>query len=221
MSPIISRERLMRIVGLHPGAVQVILPDWFVPTFQEIVIFLQGMAKASQGIGMILYNPPHAKKKLLPQEFAQLKQVISELIGLKVCDGDEFWYQQMREHCHNLSVFIPGHHLATGIKNGAQGSYSNMACLHPGAAQKWYQQTQDNIIDALELENRIAIFMQKYITPFLQQGYSNQALDKLLAAIGNWSAVGTQLRWPYKFINQDQACHIRQGAIDIIPEFIV
>ena len=34
MSPILSLERLRRIVALNPSAVQVILPDWFPPTMR-------------------------------------------------------------------------------------------------------------------------------------------------------------------------------------------
>ena len=41
MSPTISLERLRRVVTLKPCAVQVILPDWFVPTIDESILFLQ------------------------------------------------------------------------------------------------------------------------------------------------------------------------------------
>ena len=44
----------------------------------------------------------------------------------------------MRANSDGISVFVPGHHLATGVKNGASGAYSNVACLNPTAAQKWY-----------------------------------------------------------------------------------
>ena len=43
MSPQISLERLRRIRHLNPGAVQVILPDWFPVTLEEAAIFLQKM----------------------------------------------------------------------------------------------------------------------------------------------------------------------------------
>ena len=41
MSPEISLQRVKRAKQLQPSAIQVILPDWFVPTMPEIVNFLK------------------------------------------------------------------------------------------------------------------------------------------------------------------------------------
>jgi len=57
---------LKRITALKPGAIQVILPDWFPPSMEEIISFLLAMAEAADPIGLVLYNPPHSKKKLTP-----------------------------------------------------------------------------------------------------------------------------------------------------------
>jgi 4-hydroxy-tetrahydrodipicolinate synthase len=35
MSPKISLERLRRVIALKPGAIQIILPDWIIPTMPE------------------------------------------------------------------------------------------------------------------------------------------------------------------------------------------
>src|SRR3954471_24315441 len=61
MSAQISRERLRRARSLKPGAFQVILPDWFGVTDEEAVDFLRTMAAEAGEIGLVLYNPPHAK----------------------------------------------------------------------------------------------------------------------------------------------------------------
>ena len=142
MSPQISLNRLQAVKSLNPGAVQVILPDWFPVTLEEAVIFLQRMEEAANGIPIVLYNPPHAKKILSPHDWMYLKQHIPSLIGIKVFDGNRNpeWYKQIREKVQGLSVFIPGHNLASGILSGAHGAYSNIACLNPFAAQKWYEQ---------------------------------------------------------------------------------
>jgi 4-hydroxy-tetrahydrodipicolinate synthase len=117
MSPQISLERLKRIRHLQPAAVQVILPDWFPVTLEEAVIFLQKMEEAADGISLVLYNPPHAKKQLSPKEWAVLKKQVPSLEGLKVFDqnGDPKWYAEMRKNSEGFSVFIPGHRLASGI----------------------------------------------------------------------------------------------------------
>src|SRR5258706_296956 len=83
------------------------------------------LAAAADPIGLVLYNPPHAKVVLTPAQIGRLRDAVPGLIGVKVADGDAAWYAEMRAHCQGLAVFVPGHHLATGIANGAVGAYSN------------------------------------------------------------------------------------------------
>ena len=109
----------------------------------------------------------------------------------------------MRANSEGLSVFIPGHRLASGIQNGAHGAYSNMACLNPFAAQRWFELTKSDISAALELENRINKFMETLIAPFItQQHFANHACDRFMAQLGGWANIGANLRWPYQSIPQ-------------------
>ena len=41
---------------------------------------------------------------------------------------------------------------------------------------------------------------------------------ELLAAIGNWSDIGTKLRWPYRSIPMDEASRLRTMAREALPE---
>ena len=219
MSAQISLERLRRVIDLAPSAVQLILPDWFPTSELENIVFLQKMAEVANGIGLVLYNPPHAKHVLSPQEVGILSRKIPALIGLKTAGGDEQWYSEMREHLAELSVFVPGHLLATGIKLGAHGSYSNMACLNPAATQKWTDMMSSDLPSALEIESRLRKFMITHITPFVkEQGYCNAACDRLLAWIGDWADVGSSMRWPYRAIPQSEADRLRPIAREMIPE---
>lgn len=218
-SPQTSLERIRRSVSLKPGAFQVILPDWYPVTDAEAITCLARFAEAAHPVGLVLYNPPHAKRVLTPAEFGALKQAVPALRGIKVADGDEAWYAAMREHCRELSVFVPGHRLASGIARGAAGSYSNVACLNPTGAQRWFHLMKSNPPQALEIERRIQAFLAQHILPFgKEQGYCNAALDKLLAAIGGWANIGTRLRWPYRFIPQAEAARLRPVARQLIPE---
>ena len=223
MSPQISLERLKRIKHLKPGAVQLILPDWFPVTLDEATVYLQRMADEANGISLVLYNPPHAKKQLEPKEWKLLKKQVPALMGVKVFDfnADLSWYRKMKENNKGLSVFIPGHHLASGIQHGAQGSYSNMACLNPYAAQRWYDLTKIDLPAALELEKRVRQFMEQFIAPFiLKDHYANHACDRFMALVGNWANVGAHLRWPYRSIPGDLVDSIRKQGQKIIPEFL-
>lgn len=222
MSADISLERLKRIRHLKPGAVQLILPDWFPVTLDEATDFLLKMEEEANGISLILYNPPHAKKQLPPKDWSFLKSKVSSLVGLKVFDqnADPVWFSEMNKNSDGLSVFIPGHRLVTGIQNGAHGAYSNVACINPFMAQKWYEMIQTDIDAALEMEVRINKFMSEFIAPFItEHHFPNHACDRFMAMLGGWADVGSKLRWPYRSIPTDLVYSVRGKAREIIPEF--
>jgi 4-hydroxy-tetrahydrodipicolinate synthase len=219
MSPKISLERLIRAKKLKPSAIQIILPDWFVPSKTEIVDFLKVMAAAADPIGLILYNPPHAKRKLVPSDFAEILSAGIPLIGCKLAGGEEQWYQEMSSLPLPFSVFIPGHHLTTGISRGAHGAYSNVACLNPRMAQNWYNDIAGKKGDPFELQSRIQKFMEECIVPYItDKGYSNQAVDKFMAAVGGWTDISSRLRWPYRSIPEADVLSVREKCAELLPE---
>jgi len=219
MSPQITLARIQRAVALRPSAIQVILSDWHPLIDDEVIACLNRMAEAADPIGLVLYNPPRAKRVLEPIVYARLRSEVPGLVGIKVVDQGAAWYTEMRLHAAGLSIFVPGHRLATGILQGAAGAYSNVACLQPSGAQRWYEQIIADPAAALNLERQIQAFMTQYIEPYIiRQGYSNQAVDKLLATIGAWADVGTRLRWPYRSISSDDAERLRPIARETIPE---
>ena len=218
-----SAERLKAVLGLEPWAVQVILPDWFPVDDRAAVSFLSRMSEIAGEIPLVLYNPPHAKRILSPREWQVLKRAVPSLIGVKVFDNNRSaeWYEDMRNNSAELSVFVPGHHLATGIVNGASGAYSNVACLNPFAAQKWSDMMETDMEGALELETRINRFMAECIDPFIvKMHYPNHACDRFMANVGAWAEVGAYLRWPYASIPESYIMETRKKGHDIIPEFI-
>ncbi|WP_445500265.1 dihydrodipicolinate synthase family protein [Microvirga sp. G4-2] len=219
--PSVSCGRIRRAARLAPDAIQVILPDWVPVTDPEAVDFLAIAADAASGIPLVLYNPPHAKRVLTPAELgAVLRQAGPAVHGVKLADGGALWYSAARQHLADWAVFVPGHHLATGISEGvAAGAFSNIACLSPRGAQLWTDGMSSNLPAALELERRIRVFLDTYILPYrIGSGYSNAALDKLLAGIGNWAPIGTRLRRPYRWIAEAEADRLRSVARASIPE---
>ncbi len=221
MSPQISLERLRRVVALAPGAVQVILPDWFPVTEEEAVSFLSRMAEAGEGLALVLYNPPHAKRVLTPEAIGRLAGRVPALAGVKTAGGDDGWYESMRRNLGGLSVFVPGHLLASGVVRGARGAYSNVACLNPAAAQWWYTLMQRDMPAALEVESRMRRFMDEFIAPFITgEGYCNAACDRALALLGGWADVGEKMRWPYRSIPLSAVKRLQPEARRLIPEFM-
>lgn len=219
MSAQLAIGRARRAAQLKPSALQIILPDWSPVTLEEATAFLQRLAEAVAPVTLVLYNPPHAKRVLTPRELAALCEAIPQLVGVKVAGGDEAWYAALRPLLARLSVFVPGHLLASGFAHGAHGAYSNVACLQPRGARAWNEMMKTDLQTALASEGRIRQFLTDYILPFrAKYGASNQALDKLLAAIGDWADVGTRLRWPYRGIDEAEAAPLRSIARRMIPE---
>ena len=184
-----------------PGAFQVILPDWWPPSDAEAVDFLQRMAEAADPVPLVLYNPPHAKRVLSPDAIGALADAIPQLVG-----------RQSRQRRRRL---VSGHGRARGsacrssskgigsrpvFATARRGLYSNVACLHPVGAKWWNALALTDMIAALEFETRLLGFFRDHVLPLRDaSGYSNAALDKLLAAVGGWADIGTRLRWPYRF----------------------
>ncbi|WP_162417274.1 dihydrodipicolinate synthase family protein [Cyclobacterium roseum] len=222
MDALICLDRIRMAKGHDPSAIQIILPDWFPPSQKELLLFLERMALAASPIGLVLYNPPHAKKQLVPEDYRVLLSEGLPVVGCKVLGGEEEWYTEMADLMLKISIFVPGHRLASGLSMGAHGSYSNMACLNPDMAQKWYHMMVNDMEKALDLEIRINEFLGKYILPYsTEKGYSSAALDKFLAAIGGWLDIGTALKWPYLGIPFSEVKKVRERGKRDLPEFIL
>jgi dihydrodipicolinate synthase/N-acetylneuraminate lyase len=220
--PALALARLRRCKALRPDGFQVILPDWWPVSELEAIDFLAMAAEAVGDTSLILYNPPHAKRVLTPAELARVLKPHPTVVGVKLADGDAAWYADASRHLADVALFVPGHHLATGVKAGiAAGAFSNVACLSPRGAQRWTELMRTDIEAALDIERRICTFMDEHIVPFRRDhGYSNAALDKLLAAIGGWAPVGSRLRRPYRWIDEAEAVRLRPVARRMMPEIV-
>jgi dihydrodipicolinate synthase/N-acetylneuraminate lyase len=216
----VARARLRRAKALRPSGFQVTLPDWFPPTLRECLAFLEAMVAEAAPIPLILYNPPHAKRRFTPDEWAIVAERIPGVAGIKVAGGDDGWYAAMQPVMERLSVFIPGHLLAEGLARGAHGAYSNVACLSPSGAQRWYELCVAEPEAGRALGRRIQAFWQANVAPIITQaGLSNMAADKAAAVAGGWlPGLSTRLRWPYEGVPESEARRIGQAARAEVPE---
>lgn len=216
-----TRRRVAFAATLRPAAVQVILPDWMPVSEPEAERYLTVLAVEADGLPLVLYNPPHAKTSMGPEAMARLHAAVPSLVGAKVAWSDPSWLPRMLRLAPGFRVFVPGHTLASERARGASGAYSNAACLHPAAAERWWAQMHRDPAGALDLEHRLGAFMRRYIVPLRDDlGVSNAALDKLLAAIGGWADIGTRLRWPYLGVPATAVGALAAVARREIPEFV-
>ena len=218
-NPRVCQERAKRMVSLKPNGFQITLPDWWPPTFNESKNFILGMQEVVEDIYMILYNPPHAKVLLTLEEISLLKQSVQNLVGIKCAGGDEQWYSQRRELLDDFSVFVPGHTVVYGKPLGANGSYSNVACLSPNGAVKIWDLIEKDYEKAQELEAKVLNFMKQYILPFANK-LSNTGLDKLLASVGGWGPVSEKVLWPYDGATAEDVKKIKIHANNELEEIL-
>jgi dihydrodipicolinate synthase/N-acetylneuraminate lyase len=215
----LARERLRRVSSLRPNAVQFTLPDWWPPSPGESEDFVAGLMAAAPDIPLVLYNPPHAKRRLSLAEIASLRACAPSLIGAKLPGGDDAWFAEMRQRLPDFSVFVPGHTIASGRRAGASGSYSNIACLSPRGAVRWWDLIERDPESALAFERRIQAFLQDHVLPLrAQHGLSDAALDKAMAAAGGWGPLGPRLLWPYRGASDADVARLAQAARRDLPE---
>ncbi len=218
-----AQETLHRIRfarNLEPSAIQIILPDWVPVDNQSAARFLDGCIEVADGVGLVLYNPPHAKRVLSPQDHCALLIGRPGIVGLKCAGGDASWYAEMAPVLEAKSVFVPGHFMATGLKNGASGSYSNVACLSPAQTVAWYAQCLSDLDHALEVEERLCRFMTQACGPILEAGYPSYTCDKLFAHISGWTQISTRMMWPHSGPSQEMIQRANLIAKKLIPEFM-
>ncbi|MCC0025183.1 MAG: dihydrodipicolinate synthase family protein [Hyphomicrobiaceae bacterium] len=218
-NPRIARDRLLRAQSFAPTGVQVTLPDWWPPSSIENTRFMAGMQEAAGEVPLILYNPPHAKRQLSLSEVAALRAVAPNMVGIKVKGGDDAWYAERRALLPDFSVFVAGHTVAHGRPRGADGAYSNVACLSPDGAVRYWDMIETDRDAAEDLEARFLAFLKTHLVPLAQaKGLSDAALDKLMAAAGGWGPVTSRLLWPYSGADASDVQAIAEAARNELPE---
>lgn len=221
-NPRVARDRIKRIARSGAVAAQVTLPDWWPPSGEEQARFIAGMSEAGQGLPLVLYNPPTAKVHLNVDQIAALPAVTPDLVGVKVAGGDAEWYAERRAKLGELSVFVAGHTVAFGRPLGADGAYSNVACLSPSGAVRQWDQIETDPIAALDLEARFRKFLHETMIPLARNhGLSDAALDKAMAAAGGWLPIRPTLLWPYSGAGDDMVVAIRASAQKFVPELVL
>ncbi|WP_327634226.1 dihydrodipicolinate synthase family protein [Kribbella sp. NBC_00482] len=204
----VQLSRVRRAAALHPGAIQVIVPDWLPLNPHEVLDFLRRTAEAAGDVPLVLYNPPHAKTAIGPRQLGELAAAVPSLIGLKTAGGDKRWFDEATRS--GLAIFVPGHFLASMSLLGAHGSYSNVAALSPNGSVRYATD--------LDVERRIGEFFAAHVVPLQKAGLSNPALDKFLAAVGDWADVGTRVRWPMQSAAVEQVGAARSVVRSLLPE---
>lgn len=210
-------HRIEQTRELNPGAFQIVLPEWNPLTWSEMRNYLLRLVAAASPIPLVIYNPPNARKVLLPSEWNQLSSEVKGIIGIKVAGGDAAWHAEMKPAASQLSVFVAGIRLASGMLHGcARGSYSNLACLSPSGANRWGRSILKDPEMALAQETQILEVFKPALEP-IRGRFSNTAIDKALAAAGGWADGSPSVRWPLASIPQTEVDRLSKTFRKALP----
>ena len=213
--PHTALERIRRARALAPGAIQVVLADWWPVRLEDAIRCLTRFAEAAAPVPLVLYNPPHAKRLLTPDEIRTLKTAVPALVGFKGTQYD----QLLPAGIPGMALFAGGRVLADAWAKGARGSYSEVACMNPWGAARWYRLMERDLPAAQEIGRRLTAWRSRHIVPLNQQlGFAGPFNDKLFAAIGDWAPIGTRMRWPYLGVAPELAAQLRPAARAEVPE---
>jgi dihydrodipicolinate synthase/N-acetylneuraminate lyase len=216
----VACRRVVRAAAVTPAAIQVTLPDWTPLHDDEVRRAIARLHELADPVPIVLYNPPHAKTQLDAQAFGRLADEFTNLVGVKVRGGDRRWHAALRAGAADLAVFVPGHELGHQRKWGANGSYSNVACMSPDGALRWFAAMDADPLAADDLQRRLDEFFAATMAPLADGGLSGVALDKLLAAVGGWSLAGLRVRWPRTAAPESVVEHVRALARQAVPELL-
>jgi hypothetical protein len=119
---------------------------------------------------------------------------VPQLIGIKVAGTNRGMLKST--NAPRISMFV------TGISwhRAAEQAHALIQTWRATSTRckLWNELMKTDLEVALEMEADPG-FLDTHILPYRTGRLPNQALDKLLTAIGGWSNVGTRLRWPYKW----------------------
>ncbi|MWA03627.1 dihydrodipicolinate synthase family protein [Actinomadura sp. LD22] len=201
-----------------PSAIQITLPDWLPLSGHETVAAVTRMHDLAAPTPIVLYNPPHAKTQISPSLYGTLAGRLPRLIGIKVAGGDADWHARMRAAAPGPAIFVAGHRLAREAPLGARGAYSNVACLSPAGALRWYDAIIEDPAASADLDVRVQRFFTEIVRPLQARGLGVSAVDKLLAAAGGWSKAGTRVRWPHDSAPDESVRKVRTYVAEHLPE---
>lgn len=218
--PQLALREIERARELEPSAIGVVLPTSIEPRHPDFAAILASYSAAAAPIGIVLDHPPHVRIEFPPELCGPIREAAPGVIGIRLGLGSEEWYARWREAASDLSLFVPGHHHATGVARGANGSCSNFAWLSLSGALRLHELCGSAIEQALDLESQLQCFLITHILPFqIEEGFSSAALDKLLAAAGGWMRGSARLRAPEVGVGDEMVAQVREAALQEIPWF--
>jgi dihydrodipicolinate synthase/N-acetylneuraminate lyase len=111
--------------------------------------------------------------------------------------------------------------VAFGRPLGADGAYSNVACLLPAGAVRHWDLAATDPEAARGVEDRFRRFLHETMIPLARDhGLSDAALDKAMATAGGWGPVGPDLLWPYSGATPGMVEAIRASAQELLPDLM-
>ncbi len=181
----------------------------------DIHRFLDVMVAKADPIPLILYNPPHAKRNLVPVGMARDRGTPSRRGRNK---GGGRRRRLVRGHAARARPHLRLHsrsHAGHRPEPGSPRSLLQRRLPESGRCSEMVRALPaSNPEEGLKLGQRIERFFTQEVLPYITvKKFPNMAADKGMAVAGGWlPGLTTRLRWPYEGISKDDAARLGAAA---------
>jgi 4-hydroxy-tetrahydrodipicolinate synthase len=189
--------------ALAAGAdsLQVALPCWAVLTDDEVLDFVQAIARAFPGVPILHYNSPRAGRLVDGPLYARLADIVPELLGAKTPAGDDDDWAALRTSAPDLAFMVGETLLPRRVPEGARGTCSSYVYIAPELTMRLFAASRDgDAADAQRVLDRIAAFEAEAVDALVEAGFGDAAIDKALAEAAGFIPCGSSVREPYRSV---------------------
>jgi len=204
---------------------QVVIPCWMDLSDDDLLGFFRDVTAACPDLPLVSYNIPRAKRFLLAADYKKIKEIASQLIGVKFTYVGSHFGDLMEaiELLPDLSFFVGEGFLASAMRIGARGSYSSLVLMNPTTTMKYYQDCANGRWEAaFETQARIRRFVRE-LSAFMKEqnlGGADPVIDKGLAVAAGFLKGHQRTRAPYTGWSNEGVIKIRKWIEANHPEWL-
>jgi len=208
---VVKRVKIAISKGQKPDGLQILLPSWQPLTEPEIVDFFKAVADAAEGIPLIHYNTPRAKRFLTEKEYEKILKAVPTLIGSKFISSDINQLIKILRSGLPMNHFIAGEKLLVPASIwGSKGVYSDYAYYWPKACLQLYKLCEEKKwAEAIALQEKFLSFYVEGEIPLQDRGYTDAAWDKGKTEAAGFLRCKRYIRPPYHCMTEEDIQHLR------------
>jgi dihydrodipicolinate synthase/N-acetylneuraminate lyase len=202
-------------------AIQVALPFWMEVGDDQIVPFFRGIAEASGGLPLSIYETSRAKKTLTLDQHRAIKDAVPSYMVVKANAGASSTPEGCRMLSQFINVFVAESTYGVTGPAGAKGSCSSWVYWNPRVTLSLWQQVVEQDWATVDATCRKITKMVEFLfQTFGPRGFTDTAYDRLGAMTCGFLKCGLRSRGPYPSATPADIELLRDGYRRHFPEML-